>query len=59
MEGKQIYLPFMAIYLQERNDSEKPDVSFFNFYMIKKTKNESSSDLKTFELIFFGCSLRF
>ena len=27
VEGKQIYLPFMAIYLQERNDSEKPDVS--------------------------------
>ena len=38
---------------------EKPDVSFFNFYMIKTAKNESFVDLKTFELIFFGCSLRF
>jgi DNA-binding MarR family transcriptional regulator len=25
VEGKQIYLPFMALYLQERGDSERPD----------------------------------
>lgn len=25
VEGKQIYLPFLAVYLQERGDSEKPE----------------------------------
>ena len=27
VEGKQLYLPFMALYLQERGDGEKPDRS--------------------------------
>ena len=27
VDGKQIYLPFMATYLQERGDGEKPDIS--------------------------------
>jgi len=27
VDGKQIYLPFMALYLQERGDAEKIDIS--------------------------------
>ena len=27
VEGKQIYLPFMAVYLQERGDREKPEIT--------------------------------
>ena len=27
VDGKQIYLPFMAVYLQERGDGEKPEIT--------------------------------